>query len=1110
MLRFVIGTAGTGKTTRLQEEVCAAVREEKRALVLAPEQYSFGTEKALYRLLGAEKAMGVEVLSFTRLCDLIFREYGGLAGDTLEDASRCLYMSLALSECQDRLKVYAGRVHGPAFISEMVRQVSEFKNAGVRPADLQRFGDGAPEGTLKEKVGELALIYEVYQAYIDRGGLDPQDDLMRACEMLKDQRFFAGAHVFIDSFKGFTAGEFGLLEHILRQAEEVWMAATADSLYDRSHGFGLFVPVTDTLARMIRLARDNGVAVASPVKLEEPLRFAAPELAFLERELFRGEDGPWKGPAQAVSLYRGQDLYDEIRQIAGEIGRLVREEGCRYRDILLIGRDLSRYEQPLCDVFESRGIPFFLDRREPLSARPLAQAMLCALDAVRLRFDTDTVLRLVKTPLLGFDAGQASRLENYCFVWDVRGAMWTEPFRANPSGFGAPAEDDEQRLEELNALRERVAAPLRRLLECASLCSGTEFIRGLFGYLEEAGLVENLKESALGQDQEFMERESAAYDLLLGIMDQYAGAIGAARLPLARHAELFRLAVSTADMGRIPETLDQVNVGDAGRVRPDAPRAVFVFGANEGVFPAPGGGGGFFSDSEREAMAGAGLELSDTLQSRSLEEIYFAYTALTCARERVFVSYPAADLKGTALYPSAIVRQIEKIFPQAAQRQDGAGILDGVWNEKTAFEAFARCARENSVRAASLLDFLRERGRGEQALRCLNPSPCGEWRMEDASTAGKLFGERMRLTPSRVERYEQCHFAYFCSGGLGMKKPRRAELSPVESGSVIHYVLQCMVSKYSGKGLPSLGPGQAKEEIDRLLEDYLMTAMGGDDGKSARFRYLFRRLSDLLQKLVSRLAEEFAASDFEPLAFEMPIAQDAQVAPQEFLTATGARVLVEGIVDRVDVMKKNGRSYVRVVDYKSGAKTFDLSDVYYGINLQMLIYLFSICQNGRGELEGTIPAGVLYMPARTGFLSAERGTAPETARQMQRQTLRMNGLLLQDLSVLQGMEHEVAGVFIPAKLKSDGSLDPRSSVATLEELGKIRRHVEKLLCDMADNLRRGGVEALPVRHGDFDPCRYCEFRPVCGREDDDPHQAAAAISRQEFFERIEEDDSLGQ
>lgn len=1108
MLRFIIGTAGTGKTTRLREEICRAARDGKRVLVLVPEQYSFGTERALYRALGAAKAMGVEVLSFTRLCDLVFREYGGLAGEALEGPSRCLYMSLALSQCQEQLRLYSGRLHGPAFLSGLVEQISEFKNAGVRPEDLRRVSEEADPGALREKAGELALIYETYQAYVDRGHLDPEDSLMRACGMLEGQSFFAGAHVFLDAFKGFTAGEFRLLEQILPQAEEVWMAATADSLYDRSRGLGLFAPVTETTARLIRMAREAGVAVAAPVELTEPVRFASPELSALERGAFRAECESWDEIPEDIRLIPSRDPYDELRRISGEIGRLVREKGFRYRDILVVGRGLERYEQPIREVFENREIPFFMDRREKLSERPLAAALLCAADAVRFRMDTDEILRLVKTGLLGLSDREISLLERYCFVWDVRGRMWAEPFRANPSGFGEMTEQDARCLEETEGLRRRVAGPLLRLMERTELCSGAGFAEALFDYMAGCGMVQHLQDGPLSGDREFMEREAAAYSLLLDTMEQYAGALGEVQLPLARHAELFRLAVSAADMGRIPETLDQVTIGDAGRVRPDDPRAVFLIGATEGEFPARAAGGGFFSDPEREAMAALGVELSGTAQSRGLEETYFAYTALTCAGEKVFVSWPAADLKGGALYPSAIVRQVRRIFPRAPEART-ADELDAVWNDRTAFEAFARRAREDSPRRAALLEFLQEAGRGEDARRAASPTPGSRWRMEDGKVSRRLFGPRMRLSPSRLEQYAQCRFAYFCAGGLGMKKLRRAELSPLQSGTVIHYVLQCMVSKYSGKGLLDLPESRRKEEIDLLLEDYLKASMGGEEGKSARFRYLFRRLSGLLQRLVARIAEEFAVSDFEPAAFELPISEQGGVQPLEFVTPAGARVTVEGVVDRADVMEKNGRRYVRVVDYKSGAKTFDLGDVYYGLNLQMLVYLFSICQNGGERLSGAVPAGVLYMPAKAGFLSASRDTGEKEAKKLQRQMLRMSGLLIDDLTVLQGMEHDVEGVFIPAKLKSDGSLDPKSSVASLEELGKIRRYVEKLICDMADTLREGEIQAVPVSHGDFDPCRYCDFRPVCGREDGDPQRAAEPLSRGEFFEKIEEGEGVG-
>ena len=355
---------------------------------------------------------------------------------------------------------------------------------------------------------------------------------------------------------------------------------------------------------------------------------------------------------------------------------------------------------------------------------------------------------------------------------------------------------------------------------------------------------------------------------------------------------------------------------------------------------------------------------------------------------------------------------------------------------------------------AGQTDYVR---RMEQLERPLYPS---RYVLQRPELARRLFGEEMRLSPTRLENYYSCPFSYFCSAGLRLSPRRRAELSPLETGSLLHWVLEQMVSRHGGRGLAELSGSQMKAEVEQALDRYLEEHMGGREDKSARFRYLYDRLSATLIKLLRHLGEEFSQSAFEPYAFELPVSEELAregkgVAPLRLSLISGGSILLEGYVDRVDLMETGGERYVRVVDYKSGGKTFRLSDVYYGLSLQMLVYLFSICENGTGRLEGALPAGVLYLPAKNVIPEMSREADREEAARKNRETLKMNGLLLDNLTVVSGMEKEIAGLFIPAKLKKDGSFDAYTSVAGLAQLAQLRRHIEGLVIQMA--MRKPGT-----------------------------------------------------
>lgn len=1102
MVRWILGTAGTGKTVCMLERIKKAVESGKKALLLVPEQYSFEMEKAVRRVLSASDALQVEVYSFTRLCDRIFRQLGGGARQTVQEAAHYLVMNLTLEQLKGALQRYHKGGGSGSFIAAMTQQMEEFRTVGISPQALRQVNGQLKQASFAQKMDELFLIYETYDSLLTTFFGEQKNQLDYALEKLRGSGIFSEYEVFVDSFKGFMAGEFALLEELIRTAPSVTFSICTDSLYDRPESGGLFRPSCRTAAHLMELARKNGVPVEQPLLLTEQKRFQKPALAKLEQSLFRESQEP-SAESAGIRLIFCQNPYEEIEWMAASISHLVREEKCRYRDIVVIARDLESYLQPIHAGFGDYEIPYFMDERFDVASQPLTTAVLSAMEAVKSRFHSENLFALLKTGLLDFTLEQIGELEEYAYIWDISGAGWEEPFRWNPSGFGKMEDRDRQKLERIELLRQKLMSPLMTLRQKISRCSGRGLVVALYEYLGDSGILTQLKKQDSRRDAMDRDNLQVLFDGMIDLWDQYAMVLDEQEYPLARHCELMRLTLLTADLGQIPQTLDSVLIGTADRIRPGSPRYVFLIGANEGVFPAPVSRGGILSEREREQLLDAGLAVTEPFELRVLEERFFAYCAACCASSGVFLSWTAESAAGEPLAPSVLVRQVRDIFPQieckkAAQQEKRFFAL----NEKTSLHTFGRMADKHSPTAGSLGALLRESAYAKQYERMCSPVKPETFSLKSGETAQALFGQKMRVSPSKLDRYHQCRFAYFCERGLGVKKVQKAQLSPVESGTIIHYVLQQVTSRYPGKALCGLGEEECRLLVRQILEDYLEEVLGGELDKTARFKYLFTRMANTLVRLIRHLAMEFAVCDFEPAAFELPIAKDSQVTPLEFAVAGGGTIWVEGIVDRVDVMEKRGKRYVRVVDYKTGTRNFDFSDIYYGLHLQMLVYLFSICQNGKDNLAGAVPAGVLYMPGKTNFFPADRHAGEEQMEKEQKKALKMNGLLLSDPTVLAGMEADGAGVFIPAKLK-DGQIDAKSSVASLEELGKLKRHIESLLQQMAKNLWSGEISALPLEESGFDVCAWCDYRSICGREENGPKRCREQLSREEFFRRID-------
>ncbi len=1113
MVRLILGEAGTGKTELVYRQLRQSVEEGRRAILLVPEQYSFEAEKAVYQRLGAVLALRVEVLSFTRLSNLVFRECGGLAGRALDDCARVLLMSIALGEVQDALTVFSRHPNNPSFVASMVAMINEFKNAGVTPEGLDELKSHLPGGALREKLEELSLIYSTYQAFVQRSYVDQKDDLMRAAGYLEGKPVFKGYDIYCDSFKGFMAGEYRLLQYLMRDGKDIVFSFSTDGIADAEEGTGVFSPVKQTIRRLIRMAGEAGQPVQTPAVQREFYRFRSPELSHIASQLFRRpeEYRGWRG-GESISLVQALNPYEEIEGIAGRISALVRERGLRYREIAVIARSLEPYQTAVESVFRRYGIPYFMDKQVDAETHPLTTLVLTALEAVRGGLDTGRILRLAKSPLIGLDLYSAALLENYCYIWRIEKEQWNAPFQNHPDGFGGRSgrgenetkmdEDAAQRLAAAEEARQKLITPLLRLRERLEDCDGGGFAKAVFAYLEESGAVERL--SSLEELSDSL--SSQVWDSLTVILDRFFLVMQGIRLPAARFTELLRLSLQTMEIALIPQTNDQVLVGAADRVRPQNPRAVFVIGANLGIFPARAEAGGVLTEEDRRKLSESGIEIAETLEERAVSEKYWAYAAMTAPSQYLWVSYSAAGLDGRARYPSTLVEQLRRMFP-GLELEAERHSLSQVVNEATAFTAFCRRAASpdwrGTAEGAALEEYLRETaysGRLKQ-VEALREEPSYSLSPGQASA---LFGRTMHISPTRADDFASCPFRYFLRHALRLRPRRRAELTPLESGSALHFVLSAMVQAHPSRELGELSQQQLEEEVDALLEKFLKENMDRRDESPARFAYLYRRLRTTLLFLLRHLGAEMGQSRFAPVAFELPISRERGAPPLEFTSRDGVRILLEGTVDRVDAYTRpeDGKEFIRVVDYKSGRKQFDLNDLLNGLEMQMPIYLFTLC---RGE--DPLPAGVLYMPARAEAVEAGREDNPSKVRESFESKMRMNGLLLMDYEVLEAMEEDLTGKFIPVKKTASGlSAQSKKNTVTAGEWDILRDYVVQKAKEMAEQLHGGRVDNIPLlsKEGRL-VCEYCEYQAVCGHEkDSSKRREAADLPREEILKKMQE------
>lgn len=1103
LLQLVLGGAGTGKTEHLYEKIREAVDAGRNVIFLVPEQASFESERQLYRRLNPQKALAVEVLSFTRLCHRVFRTYGGLSGIFMEDNAKLLLMSVALESVQDTLQIYRKNTSG-AFVESMCAAIHEMKSAGVQPAQLHEAAAIQDTEESEGKLHDIALIFEACQALVEQGYDDPDDHLIRAAKMLEGSGFFKNTHIFIDGFTALMGAEWKLLHAAFSGGADITAALCCEG-FDAVGG--VFAAAGATARRLTQIAAQCGVTVAPPVKLKKPLRFQAEGLAALANE-FPLTCPEFSEQVQGVTLTQCDDLYDEVETVAARICTLVREQGYRYRDIVVIARDTQPYQSVFETVFARFDIPYFDDRRIDAAVYPLIRGVLCALDAVQSGFQSEYLLDLAKCGLLGFSVEQTGHLENYCYVWNVTRKAWRTPFTSHPDGLKASMNEEAcLRLALAEQAREILMSDLLALEQALENCDGVGFASAVYQYLQQIQCVEHLHEMAEEMPQAeaktFLEEGAQIWDALMGVLDIFGGVLGGMRYGAGRFIDLLHLCLERLQVGMVPQTLDQVLVGGADRIRPNEPKAVFVIGLNEGRFPAWYGNNGLLSEGERERLREVGVDLLHTAEKQALLESYYVYYALTRASHALYLSWPGRDTAGRGLAKSSAVHHVEQIFPGQVRYSATLSPLERIGNEKSAMDFMARAWRTSTQEQAVLRAWLCEHAPAQYAAleQVSNLRP---YRLETPQGQA-LFAGEIRLSPSRLEKYALCPFSFFCESGLGLHARRRAEFDPLESGTMVHYILQEMVGRYGGKALAQMEEARLRTESAGLLQKALEEKIQGKE-MPRRFQYLFARQVETVVVLLRHLGEEFSQSAFVPAELELRIRTDAPCKPLMIQGPDGFPVIVEGVVDRLDLYETPQKRYLRVVDYKTGIKKFDLSDISQGLNLQMLIYLFSLCDSYGGESAWrNTPAGVLYMPARAEIIEARREIQGEKLEAMHDDKLKMNGLLLNERSVLEAMEPGVQGRFIPAKL-SGGVLDSRkSTVLSQAQFAQIRGAVESQLGKMVSGMKAGHVEALPALRSEQTDgksvCDFCEYAMICLHEADDP---CRALRKLDFADALEE------
>jgi len=1057
MLHFVIGRAKSGKTTHAFETAKRLSQKGERSIYLTPEQFSYESERTLF--FDYQNCGGLcTALSFTSLCREIFIRYGGMAEKDIDTVGKNVLMSVAFDSVKDQLKLFGSQNLTATLLRDLCDAKDRCDSMGLTSLQMDNLCEAFYGDSLADKLHDFNLLFSAFDLLVQKNYGENSNPLLRAAKFSDD--FFADKILLVDGFDNFYSAQLTLLTSALKCCKDVYIYLNCEDIY--STDASPFFESGKTARMLLQLARTNGVKVAPITALKSSYFKASPAKALEEHLAGKSVDS-----AKGLQIWGAPDIFTEMTAIAVNI-RKKAAQGVRYRDMALIVRDVDLYKTAIKQAFDLYEIPYFLDVQEDIFTKPTMQFFTLVLTLAVKGFTAADLLQLAYITHPKDEACFA--LENYLFKWKIDGAALSRPFVHNPAGFGAFTEEDTAALQQLNAMREKLVFPLQKLRDAAKKATGEKIVAALYDVYTSfdmnsvlKGQIENLL--SLGEE-EAADKQIDQQNTAIQTLDTLYTALSGVPMSLTRFYDIFRLTADSARYATPPQKIDEVLVADAaGSIVGDVDY-VYAAGLSFGVFPAITQSGGLLSTKDFDKLYRAGVELSQDYGQCASNELANVYRALTRAGRETVLSYFDNNKEGAFIGPGEVISGVQILPDVANHRYEELSEFDFCISQEAAFRLL--CTKTNDERTLSLQSALDPVFQSRYS-SVQNAPACYRYELSEQG-ASLLFPIRQTMSPSRLEQYLQCPFSFFLQSGLGLQQRREGEISPTETGTFVHYILEQVITRYKDS-MGEIDALQLHTAVEEAAADFIGSGFGNDN-LSPRQNALLRRITQNCQLLMLRIWQELKQSEFVPSYFELKIGRGG-VDPMVVKTPGGRELSVIGTVDRVDLCKIGDETFVRVVDYKTGTKQFSLEDVYEGRNMQMLIYLFTLQQAGFGR-----EAGVLYMPSFVAFGDTE----PDGEVNLQ-----SNGLLLNDTRVLTAMEKDLEGKYIFVKEKN-GKLSGEKYLATPHQFELLKKHTQNILGGVADKLGQGEIDASPISHGQFVHCDFCGFKSVCGHESTDDYR----------------------
>ncbi len=1098
-MQLILGSSGSGKSYRLYKKLIEHSIENpsNNYIVIVPEQFTMQTQKDIIAMHPSNGLMNIDIIGFTRLAHKVFEEVGGYNKVILEDTGKSMILRKVVEMKKKELSVFGGNIKKLGFINELKTFLSELYEYNINDEKLNLAVEITKrKPLLNGKLKDILTIYNGFKEFLADKFITTEEILDILADTIKNSNIIKNSTICLDSFTGFTPSQYKVIEELMKYSKTFKIALTIDhreNIYKVEEEYKLFNTTQKTISKLIDISKSLGVTREKDLIIDEdvPYRFKNNKpLASLERNIFRYPYKIYNEVQDNISIKLTKNPNEEVEFVVKEILKLVRDNKYRYKDMAIVTGDIETYSNIIDKLFDKNEIPCFIDNKRSILSNPFVELIRSVLDIIVKDFSYESVFRYLRCGLTNINREDVDIIENYVLATGIKGykrwqQQWTRKYR----------KVKEIDFEHINNIRQSIIdsiTPLRDVLKDKTK-NVMEYTTALWHFIEKLKIESQLKEYknqfAENKELTLAKQYEQIYKMVIDILDKIAELLGNEIVSLKEYVGILDAGFEETKMGLIPPGIDQILIGDIGRTRLKDIKILFFIGVNDGIIPKSNSRGGIISDIEKETLLENGIELSPTARQSAFIEKFYLYLNMTKPQDKLYISFSKVGLNGKSLRPSYFISTITKLFPTINIDEE---MEDGVLNVNLGLKYLIEGLRD--YKNSEVTDewkqlftwYYNNDEWHDKIIKLIDASfYTNKENNLPKQLAKSLYGKQMTNSVTRLEQYAGCAYSHFLNYGLQLSEREKYQFSAPDMGNIFHNVIELFSKKLSNKNesWETISDKDRDEFAERCVEE--VTKEYGDKilNDSARNEYIINRVGRITKRTIWALQQHIKSGKFTPSNYEIQFSATSNLNSVNISLSEDEIIKLQGRIDRLDKCEKEENVYIKIIDYKSGSTEFDMVAVYYGLQLQLVVYM-----NAGMEIEKSnhkdkniIPAGIFYYNINDPIIDKGNVT-PEELNKMILNELKMNGLVNSDENVIKLIDKNFDGKsdIIPIRCTRDGKM---SDSATSEQQFKyLSQYVNKKIVKFGNEILDGNIEINPYKTHDKTACEYCKYNSVCGFE----------------------------